>query len=95
MEVVKGILKQYDSDSYRYMLLHTAKEGLVRIQYKFLGSNLCIPRNGTVLPRYFQTRVMMFCLPISTHVSVSDLYIPRIGLLVLRQPKRQTDPGNI
>ncbi len=29
------------------------------------------------------------------HVSVSDLYIPRIGLRILLQPNRQTDPGNI
>jgi hypothetical protein len=38
----------------------------------------------------------MFCLPISTFmVSVRDLYIPKIGLLILLQPNRQTDPGNI
>jgi hypothetical protein len=66
VEVVKGILKQYDSDSYRYMLLHTAKEGLVRIQYKCLGSDLCIPINETVLPHNFQKRVKMFCLSIAT-----------------------------
>jgi hypothetical protein len=29
------------------------------------------------------------------HVSVGDLYIPRIGLPILLQPNRQTDPGNI
>jgi hypothetical protein len=29
------------------------------------------------------------------YVSVSDLYIPRIGLPILLQPNRQTDPGNI
>ncbi len=28
------------------------------------------------------------------HVSVSDLYIPRIGLPIWLQPNRQTDPGN-
>ncbi len=27
------------------------------------------------------------------HVSLSDLYIPRIGLPSLLQPNRQTDPG--
>jgi hypothetical protein len=26
---------------------------------------------------------------------VSDLFIPRIGLLILLQPNMQTDPGNI
>ncbi len=29
------------------------------------------------------------------HVSVSNLYIPRLGLPILLQPNRQTDPGNI
>ncbi len=29
------------------------------------------------------------------HVSVSDLYIPWIGLPIFLQPIRQTDPGNI
>jgi hypothetical protein len=29
------------------------------------------------------------------HVSVYDLYILRIGLPILLQPNRQTDPGNI
>ncbi len=29
------------------------------------------------------------------HVSVSDFYIPRIGLPIWLQQNRQTDPGNI
>ncbi len=29
------------------------------------------------------------------HVSVSDLYIPRIGLPIWLQQNMQTDPGNI
>jgi hypothetical protein len=29
------------------------------------------------------------------HVSVSDLYIPRIGLPIWRQQNRHTNPGNI
>ncbi len=29
------------------------------------------------------------------HVSVSDLYIPRIGLTILLQENMGTDPGNI
>jgi hypothetical protein len=36
------------------------------------------------------------CIPRNkTVLPVSDLYIPRIGLLILLQPKRQTDPGNL
>ncbi len=30
-----------------------------------------------------------------SHVSVSDLYIPRIGLPILLQENMSTDPGNI
>jgi hypothetical protein len=29
------------------------------------------------------------------HVSVSDLYIPKIGLPILLQQKRSTDRGNV
>ncbi len=29
------------------------------------------------------------------HVSVSDLYIPRIGLPIWLQQNRQTNPGNV
>ncbi len=29
------------------------------------------------------------------HVTMSDLYIPRIGLHIWLQHNRQTDPGNI
>jgi hypothetical protein len=29
------------------------------------------------------------------HISMGDLYIPIVGLLILLQPNRQTDPGNI
>jgi hypothetical protein len=32
---------------------------------------------------------------IRIHVSVSDLYIPRIGLHIFLLQNRQTDPGNI
>ncbi len=52
------------------------------------GSNSCIPRNKNCTPPYFQNKIIMFCLPNSTPVSVSDLYIPRISLLFLLQPNR-------
>ncbi len=56
------------------------------------GSDLCIPRNETARPRYFQNRIIMFSLPISSHVSVSALhiqYIHRIGQPILLQPNKQ------
>jgi hypothetical protein len=60
------------------------------------GSDLCIPRNETARPRYFQNRITMFCLTdVQIHVSMSNLYIPRINLSFLLQPNRQTDLGNI
>jgi len=48
-------------------------------------SHLCIPRNETA------RLIPNSCI----HVSVSDLYIPRIGLPIWLQQNRQTDPGNI
>ncbi len=57
------------------------------------GSDLYIPRNETARPHYFKNRVMSISFHI--HVSMSDLYIPRIGLPILLQPNRQTAPGNI
>ncbi len=46
---------------------------------------------------YFQNRIIMFRLPISTCMYPWAIYtyIPRIHLLILLQPNRQTDPGNI
>ncbi len=35
------------------------------------------------------------CPDFHIHVSVSDLYIPRIGLLIFLQQNRETDPWNI
>ncbi len=46
------------------------------------GSDLCIPRNETARHRYFQNKIIMFQI----HLSVSDLYLPRIGLPDLLQP---------
>ncbi len=39
------------------------------------GSHLCIPRNETVQPRYFQNRIIMFCLPIPTLIYQWEIYI--------------------
>ncbi len=39
------------------------------------GYNLCIPRNETAWPRYFQNRIIMFCLPISTLMYLWAIYI--------------------
>jgi hypothetical protein len=48
------------------------------------GSYLCIPRNETVQPPYFQNRINNVLSPNSyTHISVRDLYISRIGLVCL------------
>jgi hypothetical protein len=47
--------------------LHTANEGPVRIQYKCLGSHLCIPRNESVI---FHNRIITFCLPVSTLIYI-------------------------
>jgi len=38
-------------------------------------SHLCIHRNETVQPPYFQNRITMFCLPISTLIYLWEIYI--------------------
>ncbi len=53
-------------------------------------SHLCIPRNETVQPPYFQNRIIMS--PNSyTHMSVRDLYISRISPSILLQPNMWTN----
>jgi hypothetical protein len=37
--------------------------------------HLCIPRNKTARPCYFQNRIIMVCLPISTFMSLWAIYI--------------------
>ncbi len=39
------------------------------------GSHLCIPRNETVQPPYFQNRTITFCLPIPTLIYLWEIYI--------------------
>ncbi len=40
------------------------------------GSHLCIPRNETVQPRYFQNRIIMFFLPIPTLIyCICEIFI--------------------
>jgi hypothetical protein len=56
------------------------------------GSDLCIPRNETARPKQ---NYNILSPNFHIHVSVSDLYIPRIGLPILLQPNRQTDPAEI
>ncbi len=64
---------QLDTPLPKYPL--TANEGPVQIQY--IMSGLCIPRNETALPRYFQNIIIMFCLPISTFMYLWAIYIFR------------------
>ncbi len=62
---------------------------------KISGSHLCIPRNETVKPSYFQTNYNVLSPSAYTHISARDLYISRIGLSILLQPSLWTDPENI
>jgi hypothetical protein len=60
------------------------------------GSDLCIPRNETAQPRYFQNRILMICFPIFTFMYLWAIYNSQdLGLPILLQPNRQTNPGNI
>ncbi len=81
---------------YWMHIAHTENEGPVRIKYKFLVPIYAFRRNETARPCYFQNRIIMFCLSISTFMYLRAFYIfpGPVGLFLL-QPNRQTDPGNI
>ncbi len=74
----------------------TANEGPVRIQYKCLVPIYVFPEmklRGLAIPKQ---NYNVLSPNFHIHVSVSDFYIPGIGLPILLQPNiRQTDPGNI
>ncbi len=59
------------------------------------GSNLCFSRTKLLGLLFLKQNYNVLSPNFDIHISVSDLYIPRIGLPILLQPNRQTDPGNI
>jgi hypothetical protein len=63
------------------------------------GSHLCIPRNETVQPHYFQDRIIMFCLPIPiVHSCICERFMYSQawpGYLVQQNMWTWTDPGII
>ena len=75
-----------------FVVACNAKEGPMRIQYKclvpiyvFAGMKLLFPKQN-----YNVLSLISYI-----HISVTDLYISRIGLPLLRQGNMWTDPGNI
>jgi hypothetical protein len=69
---------------------YTAKEGLVRIQYKCLVPIDVFPEMKLLFPKQNYNGLS----PSSyTHISVRDLYISRIGLPILLQENMCTEPG--
>ncbi len=76
----------------QYLIVHTANEGPVRIQYKCLVPIYVFPRMKLLFPKQNYNVLS----PSSyTLISVRDLYISRIGLPFLLQGNMWTDPGNI
>jgi hypothetical protein len=70
----------------------TAKEGPVRIQYKCLVPIYVFPERKLLFPKQNYNVLS----PSSyTPISVTDLYISRIGLSILLQGNMWTGPGNI
>ncbi len=72
-----------------------ANEGPVRIQYKRLVLIYVFPEMKLCASLFPKQKYNILSPGFHIDVSVSDLYIPRIGLPILLQPNRQTDPGNI
>jgi hypothetical protein len=59
-------------------------------------SDLYIPRNESALASLFPKQNYNVLSPnFHIHVSVSNLYVPSIGLPIWLQQNRQTDPVNI
>ncbi len=70
---------------------HTANEGPVRIQYNRLVPIYAFPDmklRGLII---LKQKCNVLSPSFHIHVSVSDLYIPRIGLPVLLKPNRQPE----
>jgi hypothetical protein len=66
---------------------------LIKISSKiFLHILYCTENPSYVFP---EMKLCSLILNSYIHVSVSDLYIPRIDLPIWLQQNRQTDPGNI
>jgi hypothetical protein len=87
----------FDPTSIVYLPTHsyTAKEGPVRIQYKCIVPIYVLPEMklpGLVISKQ---NYNVLSPNFHIHVSVSNIYIPRIGLPVLLQPNGHIDPGNI
>ncbi len=80
---------------YAELFTYTANEGPGRIQYKCLVPIYVFPKmklRGSLFPKH---NYNILSPNFHIHVSVSNLYIPRVGLPILLQPNRRTDPGNI
>ncbi len=72
--------------------MHTANEGPVRIQYKWLVPIYVFPEMNLLFPKQnYNALSPSSC----TNISVRDLYISRIGLPTLLQGNMWIDPGNI
>ncbi len=56
------------------------------------SSDLFIPGNETAGLIFTKQNFKVMPPNFHVHVSVSDLYIPRIGLSILLQPNRHPDP---
>ncbi len=67
---------------YRYATLGHPVEYIMHYKWKagespllMSGSHLCIPRNETLQPPYFQNRIIMFSLPILTLIYLWEIYL--------------------
>jgi hypothetical protein len=72
----------------------TANEAPLRVQYKGLVSIYVLPETklrGLIVSKH---KYNVLSPNFHIHVSVSNFYIPRIGLSIMQQPNMPTDPGN-
>jgi hypothetical protein len=76
------------------LLPHTANEGPVRLRilFKCLVPIYVFPERQLLFPKQ---NYKVLSVSSYTYISVRDLYISRIGLLILLQENMWSDPGNI
>ncbi len=69
---------------------HCRWESNINVWFRFMNS-----QKWNCVASLFPKQNVLLSPNFHTHVSVSNLYIPRISLPILLQPNRQTDPENL
>jgi hypothetical protein len=94
MHTEAEFLDVIETEALRVILLamHTSNEGPVRIQYKCVVPIYVFPEMKLLFPKHYNN---VLSPSSSTHISVRDLCISKMGLPILLQENMWTNLGNI